>query len=75
MLMYKNRFSYLFVFTCISHLCFLFAHETCNVFPGSAGRREEETDDEAQYYNEHIAPIIDRMTVQAKGNSEFFHSN
>ena len=36
-------------------------------FSGSAGRREEETDEEAQYYNEHIAPILDRMTVQAKG--------
>jgi hypothetical protein len=46
-------------------------HLPCVVISGSAGRREEETDEEGQYYNKHIAPIIDRMTVEAKGKATF----
>lgn len=37
--------------------------------PGSGGRREEETPEEADYYNTHIGPIMDEMATHIKGYS------
>ncbi len=34
---------------------------------GSAGRREEESPEEAYYWNTNIAPIVDEMATHIKG--------
>ena len=36
---------------------------------GSAGRREEETAEEALYYNTHIGPIVEEMATHIKGKN------
>lgn len=36
---------------------------------GSAGKREEESPEEALYYNTHIFPILDKMQGQDKGST------
>ena len=40
----------------------------CFLLSGSAGRREEESPEEAYYYNTKVAPIIEEMGSYGKGS-------
>ncbi len=43
---------------------------------GSAGRREEETPEEALFYNTRVAPIVEEMATHIKGEHKIrIHSN
>ena len=36
---------------------------------GSAGRREEETSDELEFYNSHISPVLEQMNAASTGTN------
>ena len=38
-----------------------------HVIPGSAGRRDEESPEEAYYFNTKVAPIVEEMATHIKG--------
>ena len=46
----------------------------CVVCSGSGGRREEETTEEAHFYNTQIGPIIDEMATHIKGTVAVFQA-
>ena len=35
--------------------------------PGSGGKREDETPEEAHFYNTNVAPIVDELALHKKG--------
>ena len=49
------------------HLSVISIHQEITIL-GSAGRRDEESPEEAYYYNTKVAPIVEEMATHIKGN-------